>query len=248
VPSLTLPLLLVLSLGCAFDDYRNERRDEADTDTDTDADTDTDTDTDADTDTDTDADTDTDTDTDARIEQSEICADYLTCLAATDPAAFADQIDTYGPSGACWGSDAELAGVCSEACEAALADLARENPREAACGGDPGHPTLEEGEWMASFLTEYGGSGTDGSPMEVPGTVTIESDANFWWEIEFGFEPLSLYCYVAEDRYFTCGGGGGAFSAFVDGTASDDALSAEGTWHVESSSGAMSGTYTAERL
>lgn len=69
--------------------------------------------------------------------QSPECAQYIECQSAVDAEAgtsTADGLDeTYGPSGTCWTSTAEVAQGCTDACENAVSAQATAYPDIAAC-------------------------------------------------------------------------------------------------------------------
>lgn len=84
------------------------------------------------------------------IDQAEVCADYLNCLAAVDPNTLASVQGTYGTEGSCW-SDETAAAQCAEACETGLAQMEDAYPDEPVC--DDGSVTLAsdlEGTWKSS--------------------------------------------------------------------------------------------------
>lgn len=99
-----------------------------------------------------------------RIEvDSEICQDYLDCLAATRPEALADDEDEYGLDGDCWqGGDPDR---CEQVCESLHADLWEQNPREPSCGEVSLCP--EGGQWAMRFGETEGGCSYNGASVEL---------------------------------------------------------------------------------
>jgi hypothetical protein len=65
----------------------------------------------------------------------EICADYLTCLAAIAPDQFPEAQESFGPDGTCWQGSAEAAAQCVADCEARLAATQQAFPEVPECGG-----------------------------------------------------------------------------------------------------------------
>jgi hypothetical protein len=85
---------------------------------------------------------------------SDVCDDYLACLAEVEPSTFSELVDTYGGSGTCW-EDETTASSCISVCESELAQLLLQHPDEPACGGtepeEAGWP-FDEGAWDIEFL------------------------------------------------------------------------------------------------
>ena len=78
--------------------------------------------------------------------QPEVCADYLGCAAALDPAGLPALIASYGPDGSCWQSTAMLAATCATACANALATARMSPSAPAACaGGGTAAPSCSDG-------------------------------------------------------------------------------------------------------
>ena len=87
-------------------------------------------------------------DDDGPIEvDSQICQDYLDCLAATEPNSLAQKEAEYGLQGSCW-QNGEVE-RCELVCSNEHDDLFDENPHEPACGEVDLCP--KDGRWEAVF-------------------------------------------------------------------------------------------------
>ena len=156
------------------------------------------------------------------IDQAEVCADYLNCLAAVDPNTLASVQGTYGTEGSCW-SDETAAAQCAEACETGLAQMDDAYPDEPAC--DDGSVTLAsdlEGTW--NFESEDTDGGCDGfslkfDTMDLEITPDGEKDFNAngraevsingtWYDFDVEFA-----CSLSGDN-FTCDEYVGRFDSY----------------------------------
>lgn len=89
-------------------------------------------------------------------EPSAPCERYLTCVAATNPAALEQVATQYGADGGCW-SKPSLAEACTVGCNEALSDAHQAFPEEERCDvcavdadcTDPAAPRCGEGECRA---------------------------------------------------------------------------------------------------
>lgn len=182
-------------------------------------------------------DTDDTTSTDA-LDQSDVCADYLTCASAADPDAFSSLEETYGPDGDCWTQGQDIADNCSDACLEAVKALAVDNRTEDGCEDYAPAIVLEDGFWTLDL--ELNGTddcgigealGDDVYPLE--GEVDNDSDfLEFTWDLDdptFGF-AFALDCTVDGDTFECDSGEGSNPRMALDGDGEGDRAS--GSWHI----------------
>lgn len=114
---------------------------------------------------------------------SQICQDYLDCLAATDPGSLSTKEGEYGLLGDCWqgGEVTRCETVCADEHQA----LFEENPHEAACGEADLCP--KGGRW--DMKSEPNDSGCYLPPLEFQLTCT-ETDTNWSLTLEYDGERL----------------------------------------------------------
>jgi hypothetical protein len=63
----------------------------------------------------------------------DLCARFLDCIDAIDPAELASHVAEYGPGGACWDAGPAETAVCIDACGDGLERRHRDAPRVRAC-------------------------------------------------------------------------------------------------------------------
>lgn len=118
------------------------------------------------------------------ISQTDACRHYLECVAETSPAAVGPLLETYGPTGTCWESTAEVAELCDSACEDALATTAAAYPDAKACQEITTGESREGQYVLAVELI------TNGGPVFFHAVVTSADDAH---------ASIALQSYVQED-------------------------------------------------
>jgi hypothetical protein len=191
----------------------------------------------------------TDTNDVEPLDQSEVCADYLDCVAAADPDSFPDLQDTYGPAGDCWTQGEDVAEDCTTACQAAVEDLARSYPTENGCEDYAPDYALDDGTYAFSLSMEDDGCTLEqfvGNPWSMEGTVSNDiAEAEFTLDLSDGANDVALFC-TNDGRDFSCASGEG-IDMQASGTASSDHQRAEGDWVVTFGTECSStGTFTAE--
>jgi hypothetical protein len=68
--------------------------------------------------------------------QPAVCADYLSCAAEVTPGTLPGLLDSYGPSGTCWSSGAQLASTCETACTSGVEQYHKLGHCTSPTGGD----------------------------------------------------------------------------------------------------------------
>lgn len=159
---------------------------------------------------------------------SQVCQDFLDCLAAVDPGALAEQEAEYGLSGACWESgDTER---CESVCASLHDELYAENPREPACGEVSLCPPTD-GRWTMYFGETPGGCYYDWETV----VLSCEQEGDTWiMDINNGNGGERLfYCDgVGTSRAFTCRSS--EYQATASGEFAEDYLSAIGSYEMSS--------------
>ena len=147
-----------------------------------------------------------------KVDQASICADYLNCLAAVDPAALASVQSTYGTDGTCW-TDETTAEQCAEACKTGLSQMDDEHPEEPKCDdGEVTEASELEGRWR--FVTTRSDGGCDdfaldfdGMDLEISASGSKDFTASGQAEMGIFGNPydfnLELDCALSEDD-FSC--------------------------------------------
>lgn len=127
--------------------------------------------------------------TSGAVEPSAVCEAYLRCVTDVTPEALGSLLEAYGPSGTCW-QDAEVAGLCSDACESATESL------EEAFG---------EGACEETSDGSTSGPGGSGSTTSVEEPVVLDLGGVSC--VEFGAQEL---------QDFIVSGAAGSLSCAVD--------------------------------
>jgi hypothetical protein len=181
------------------------------------------------------------------IEQSDVCADYLTCAAAVAPDSFAGLSATYGPSGDCWSQGQDFADNCTTVCQTSVEALATQHPTDDACKAYAPPFPMADGTWTLNLGL---GSGDECGIGESLGsdTWTWEGDVvndfengSFTWSIadDEGFYNLVLDC-TDDGTDFDCEGD------FMQLTGTGEVSTAEGTYTINGGSCTSSGDFDAE--
>lgn len=147
-----------------------------------------------------------------RVDQASVCADYLNCLAAVDPAALASVQSTYGSDGTCW-TDETTAEQCAEACKTGLKQMDDEHPEEPKCDdGDVTEASDLEGRWIFeatradggcdAFILDFDGMDLEISPdgskdFTATGQAAVAISGT-WYDFNVEFD-----CSLSEDD-FSC--------------------------------------------
>lgn len=156
---------------------------------------------------------------------SEICQDYLDCLAATDPDALASKESNYGLVGSCWQSGE--VDRCETVCAKEHAALWEENPREPACGELSLCP--QGGRWNMYFGQTP--AGCSYSSTEV--ALECVDEGGTWY--------FDLNAWESGERLWTCDGVGGTaeftckskiYASSAQGTFAEDYQTVTGTYTV----------------
>lgn len=173
--------------------------------------------------------------------QSQVCADYLSCLSRVDPDAFSAANLSFGSDGPCW-DDADSAESCSTACAGSIRELAAQFSEDEVCG-EYGQP-LDEGKWEVSLkpdeegcsipvgpVSMFVGASGDGASLEA---LLEVGDAHHLLRCTFLAPQFSCDRFVAGDDEWT-----------LDGVGHHD--TAEGTWTLDRQGACENaGEFTAE--
>ena len=186
------------------------------------------------------------------VVQSDVCADYLSCVADVDPGSFAALTGTYGPDGDCWAGDQSFADDCTAVCLSTVTDLADANRSSDACKAyAPPAAPLADGEWtlVLEIPKKKDGCGladaTGTTEWVLGGDVLSTGAGTFTWSGDNGWIYLNFDCtYDGAD--FTCDESTDGEILSLDGTAHGDA--ADGSWSMEATGTqacTSTGTFTA---